>query len=100
LSEADLWGRDLPAWEKLQASTDPELQNHLQRVHANTCFIWDDENPEFRVSTKLRSIDPDVLVNGKPKPLSTLDPEFADHRGTYLVKNSGRWPIRVIKNGD
>jgi hypothetical protein len=96
LSEADLWGRDLPAWEKLQASNDPELQNQLQRVHANTRFVWDDENPEFRVSTKLRSIDPGVLVNGKPKPLSSLDPEFARHRDAYLEENSGKWPIRVI----
>jgi hypothetical protein len=100
LSEVDLWGRDLPAWEKLQASNDPELQNHLQRVHANTRFVWDDENPEFRVSTKLRSIDPDVLVNGKPKPLSIIDPDFADHREAYLERNSGKWPIRVIINSD
>jgi hypothetical protein len=96
LDEADIWGTDQPAWEKLQASSDPQLQYHLQRVHADTRFEWDEQTPEFRVSTKLRSIDPDVLVNGTVKPLSTLDPEFAAHRGAYLAKNSGKWPMRVI----
>ena len=96
LSDADIWGTDRPAWEKLQASSDPQLQYHLQRVHAETRFEWDDENPEFRVSTKLRSIDPDVLINGSVQPLSALDPEFAAHRAEYLTKNSGKWPMRVI----
>lgn len=96
LTEADLWGTDQPAWEKLQASTDPQLQYHLQRVHADTRFEWDEENPEFRVSTKLRSIDPDILINGTVRPLSALDPEFATQREAYLAQNSGKWPMRVI----
>jgi HD superfamily phosphohydrolase len=96
LDEADLWGTDQPAWEKLQASSDPQLQMDLQRVHADTCFKWDEQQPEFRVSTKLRSIDPDVLLNGSVQPLSRLDPEFALYREEYLTQNSGKWPMRVI----
>ena len=96
LTEADLWGTDRLAWEKLQASNDPQVRYHLQRVSAETQFLWDAENPEFRVSTKLRSIDPDVLLNGKIQPLSALDPAFAAHRAEYLAKNSGKWPMRVI----
>ena len=96
LTEADLWGTDQPAWEKLQAAADPQLQYHLQRVNAETQFLWDDENPEFRVSTKLRSIDPDVLVNDSVQPLSSLDPDFAAFRAEYLSKNRGKWPMRVF----
>ena len=95
LVEADIWGTDRPAWEKLQASTDPQLQYDLHRVSAETRFEWDEENPEFRVSTKLRSIDPDILINGSVKTLSALDPEFAAHRKEYLTQNSGKWPMRV-----
>jgi HD superfamily phosphohydrolase len=96
LTEADLWGTDRPAWKKLQASSDPELRRNLQRVHADTRFEWDEDAPEFWVSTKLRSIDPDILVNGKIQPLSALDPDFAAHRAEYLTQNSGKWPMRVI----
>ena len=96
LTEADLWGTDQPAWEKLQDAADPQLQYHLQRVNRETRFLWDEKNPEFRVSTKLRSIDPDVLVNGSVQPLSLLNPDFATYRAEYLSKNSGKWPMRVI----
>jgi len=96
LTEADLWGIDQPAWKKLQASTDTQLQHNLQRVHANTRFIWDEENPEFRVSTKIRTIDPDILNNGSVRPLSALDSDFATFREAYLTQNSGKWPMRVL----
>jgi hypothetical protein len=96
LSDDDIWGTDRPAWEKLRSSTDPKLQYHFQRVHMDTRFVWDEDDPEFWVSTKLRSIDPDVLINGHVTPLSTLDPDFEHHRVEYLIKNSGKWPMRVI----
>ena len=95
LTEADLWGTDRPAWDKLHASSDSQLQHHLRRVDSGTRFVWDAESPEFRVSTKLRSIDPDVLVNGQIQPLSALDPDFARHREEYLNENSGKWPMRI-----
>jgi hypothetical protein len=96
LAESDIWGTDRPAWDKLQASTDSSLQYDLQRVHAETRFEWDEKNPEFRVSTKLRSIDPDILIDGSVKPLSSIDQEFAVHRQQYLKQNRGKWPMRVI----
>jgi len=96
LDEEDIWGTDQPAWEKLQASSDPQLQAHLQRVHVDTHFEWNEQNPEFRVSTKLRSIDPDVLLDGSIQPLSTRDPGFGAYREEYLTQNSGKWPMRVI----
>ena len=99
IDETDLWGTDLPAWEKLLRSSDSQLQYDIQRVHADTRFEWNEYQPEFRVSTKLRSIDPDILSNGTIKPLSSIDADFAKHRVEYLEKNSGKWPMRVIGLG-
>jgi len=96
LVEDDLWGTDQPAWEKLQASPDPELQYDFQRVHPDTQFVWNDNTPEFRVSTKLRSIDPAILIKGQVAPLSVLDPKFNHYRSDYLARNSGKWPMQVI----
>jgi hypothetical protein len=96
ISEADLWGTDLPLWEKLQASTDFTLQHWLQKVDPSTRFVRDREAPTFRVSTKLRTIDPPVLINGEVKPLSMLDARFGRHRSEYLSKNDGKWPMRVL----
>jgi len=96
LSEEDLWGGDRDTWAKLRQSKDPLLQSQLRLVSPATQFAWDDEQPDFRVSTKLRTIDPDVLAEGRLRCLSELDPDFAAHRLAYLRENSGKWPMRVI----
>jgi hypothetical protein len=96
LTKEDIWGTDRLSWEKLRSSTDPVLQHHFKRVNPNTIFVRDEDNPEFLVSTKLRSIDPDVYINQRVSPLSTLDRDFAHYRNEYLTHNSGKWPMRVI----
>lgn len=96
IDESDLWGTDLPAWQKLLGSSDSQLQHDIQRVNADTRFKWDEFQPDFWVSTKLRSIDPDLLSNGTVKPLSSFDADFAKHRVEYLEKNSGKWPMKVV----
>ena len=98
ISQDDIWGTDVPLWEKLHAHPDPDLQAQLALITPTTTFVWDEENPTFLVSTKLRAIDPDVLVDGELRPLSTLDPDFARHRQAYLTRKTGKWPMRVVKS--
>jgi HD superfamily phosphohydrolase len=96
LDEADLWGSDLQAWQRMQAATQPELRTALALISTQTRFVWDEEDPSFWVSTKLRTIDPPVLLNGSSKPLSVLDADFARLQEAYLRRKSGKWPMRVI----
>lgn len=96
IGEADIWGTDEPLWAKLQAATDSELQGLVRAVALETEFVWDEANPTFCVSTKLRAIDPDVVINGRLFPLSTLDSDFAQRRQDYLTHKAGKWPMRVI----
>ena len=95
ITQADFWGTDEPVWAKLQAHGDPELQAQLKLVSLQTRFVWDEAAPTFWVSTKLRTIDPDVRVNGTLRPLSTLDTDFAGYRQAYLERKRGKWPMRV-----
>jgi HD superfamily phosphohydrolase len=96
IDESDFWLTDEVTWDKLQAQADPALAAQLSLVSRETQFAWDENAPTFRVSTKLRAIDPDVVVEGELRPLSTLDPDFADHRAAYLTRKRGKWPMRVI----
>ncbi|MBN1964641.1 MAG: HD domain-containing protein [Anaerolineae bacterium] len=96
LTEADLWRTDDHAWGKLQASHDPELRRWLDLVTAETQFERDEAEADFRVSTKLRTIDPDVVVAGGSLTLSALDAEFAAFRAAYLRDNGGKWPYRIV----
>lgn len=99
MDQEDFWLTDLPVWERLRAYPDAELQAHLAIISLETQFVWDEEKPTFRVSAKLRSIDPDVLVDGQLRLLSSLDPDFANHRHAYLQRKQGEWPIRVVAAG-
>lgn len=95
---ADVWGVDWPLWQKLHASKDTGLQELLSLITPATQFVWDEVNPTFRVSTKLRAIDPDVLLpGGEIRPLSQLDPAFSRYRQDYLQSKHGKWPMRVVR---
>ena len=92
----DFWLTDERLWQKLHAGQDEELQRWLALVDLDTTFVWDEAQPTFWVSTKLRAIDPDVLVGeGEIRPLSQLDPDFARERDDYLNRKTGAWPMRV-----
>ena len=100
ITPADLWRTDEPMWAKLHAHPDLGLREQLARIKPATRFVWDKKNPDFWVSTKLRSIDPDVVVAGALRPLSTLDEDFAQHRQKYLERKGGKWPMRVVRERD
>ena len=89
---------DLPAVHRdgpSYAGTQIELSDG--RISPLTRFVWDEDAPDFRISTKLRTIDPGVITEEDVRRLSEIDPEFAEHRNKYLEENSGKWPMRVIR---
>ncbi|MCB8979504.1 MAG: HD domain-containing protein [Ardenticatenaceae bacterium] len=97
ITQADFWLTDAVLWQKLDAVEDHDLQTLLAQVSLSTQFVWDEASPTFCVSTKLRAVDPDVLgEDGELRPLSTLDPDFANRREAYLNRKQGAWPMRVI----
>ena len=99
LTEDDFWGTDAQLWHKLHAIDYAEVQQQLTLVSPITRFEWDEGHPTFYVSTKLRTIDPDVLIDQRFVPLSALDPKFDQYRADYLSSNAGKWPMRVIRPG-
>ncbi len=100
IEEDDFWGTDASLWAKLHTGHDPELQAQLALVSARTSFVWDEAAPTFCISTKVRTVDPAVLLGGRVQALSTLDAQFAAERQAYLARKRGRWPMRVIPPGE
>lgn len=93
----DFWLTDEELWETLRQCDDDDVRENLRLVNTKTQFAWDTDRPTFWVSTKLRSIDPDVLLaSGEVAPLSTLDSEFGKYRLQYHAQREGAWPVRVI----
>ncbi|HSM57107.1 MAG TPA: HD domain-containing protein [Candidatus Sulfomarinibacteraceae bacterium] len=99
--EMDFWGTDEALWRRLHVAQDNTVRETLRLVHPETSFVWDEERPTFAVSTKLRSIDPDIVAeNGQVAPLSSIDEQFAAHRAAYHRERAGLWPMRVIAPGE
>ncbi len=96
ITEEDFWQTDDHLWHKLKACTDRSVQAELQLISPDTRFDRDEHDPTFWVSTKIRPIDPDVLIDGHVRSLSTLDNKFARHRLAYLDSQQGKWPMRVV----
>ena len=97
IKQEDLWKTDRVVWRALHKADDPLLQRTLALVSPETRFEWDEEDPTFRVGTKLRTLDPDVLLPcGELHPLSALDADYARRRRRYLRRKEGKWPMRVV----
>jgi len=99
ITAEDFWGTDEILWDKLHSSYDDELNERLSLISSSTRFIRDEHSPTFYSGTKLRSIDPDVLIDNKLCPLSTLDNDFKKYRDEYLGSNQNDWPMRVVSMG-
>jgi hypothetical protein len=96
ISEDDFWSTDQVVWDRLCASPNPDLQAQIRLVSAETQFERDDVAPHFRVTPKVRSIDPDILMHGELVPLSALDADYRQRREDYMRRKAGVWAIRVV----
>lgn len=96
LKEADFWETDQTLWNKLLSIDHPEVKRWIEMLTPGTRFNWNEEQPLFSVSTKVRSIDPPVIIDGSLKHLSSLDLVFSQYRTQYLTSKEGEWPMEVV----
>jgi uncharacterized protein len=97
IRERDLWTTDREVWAKLSGSADSELRKRLSLVSMETKFTIDESTPTFRLRPKVRSIDPEVILDGRILPLSKLDPQFDQARKKYLRQKQGNGRLRCYR---
>ncbi len=96
IGETDIWGTDEALWKILRSANHPEVRRWVDLITPGTCFTWNEDQPLFRLSSKVRSIDPPVTDGTSLTPLSTLDPAFARFRDEYLATKRGQWPMGIV----
>lgn len=96
IDESDIWGSDDSLWKKLCSAEHREIKKYVNLITPGTRFTWDDENPVFRIATKIRSIDPPVSSGNIVKPLSELDTTFGRYRQEYMSGKQGIWPMGIV----
>ena len=79
----------------MSLSESNHFPERLTVIWNGTAFVWDEARPDFTVTTKIRTIDPEVLANGQARPLSQLNPAFGAARQAYFDGKKGAWPMRV-----
>lgn len=96
IEEADIWHSDRLLWEKLQAIDHPQVRQWVELISPGTRFYRDEQQPLFRISTRIRSIDPLIGTDNGPLALSELDTCFARYRDEYHHRKQGVWPMSII----
>lgn len=96
VDERDIWSSDDILWEKLCSAEHPDIKHYVDLITPGTRFTWDEENPVFRVATKIRSIDPPVSSGNNVKPLSHIDTAFGRYRQEYMSEKKGLWPMGLV----
>lgn len=96
IGETDLWGTDKTLWEKLCAADHPHIRQRISLISPGTRFTWDDQHPAFRVTTKVRSIDPPIAGDNGVTTLSRMNPVFEHYRKEYLAGKQGPWPMGIV----
>ncbi len=96
VKENDIWTTDDVLWGKLRSAEHPDIKHYVSLITPGTRFTWDDENPMFRVATKIRSIDPPVSIGDNVKPLSHIDTAFGRYRQAYMSDKKGIWSMGVV----
>lgn len=96
IAEADVWGTDAAVWQKILAWDDAELAWLRATVHKDIQFEWEPSDPDFVLTTKIRTIDPDVLLNREVKRLSAWDSAYLHHMSDYLERKKGPWPMKLM----
>jgi len=96
IDENDIWSSDELLWKKLCSAEHPDIKQYVNLITPGTRFTWDEENPVFRVATKIRSIDPPVSNGNDVKSLSDLDATFGRYRQEYMSGKQGLWPMGIV----
>ncbi|MGB9196373.1 MAG: HD domain-containing protein [Terriglobales bacterium] len=77
LRPPDLWTTDHRLLGILRASSDPEIQENLDRIAGSTGSGMSSPMEETEIRRKSKSVDPDVMIDGEMAPLSRLDPQWS-----------------------
>lgn len=97
LQEADWYQTDRALWKQLHRLRDPKIRKLLSYVRADTIVIPNEERHDFVTQTKVRTIDPPVLIQGALHRLSALDPAFAARRAAHIEARSQPMALWVTR---
>lgn len=92
----DLFSVDDVVYDKLAQSPHPVIQSNLKRIK-HIQVVEDPVNYDFYIRTKIRIVDPYVLVDGKLVRLSHLDTVFDRVQEEYRQRRQAGYYLRLVE---
>jgi hypothetical protein len=107
MKKSELWEYegDDAFWKKMTQSSDPAVRKLAARVKTSTYVVEipldefdSSKGDRYKETTKVRTIDPDVLQeDGSVLRLTQLCEEYRLAREAYLARKSGSHCYRVVE---
>ncbi|MBN1249409.1 MAG: HD domain-containing protein [Anaerolineae bacterium] len=98
ISEDDFAGTDRQVMAQLTEAAIPEISQWLGLLRRDVDFVRVSPTTEYDLVAlpKVRAVDPPVMVRGRVRPLSQIDPAFAAQRSDYIAGKAGVWYLRIL----
>jgi uncharacterized protein len=101
ITEADFSGTDADVLARLSAAEDQEVNRWLALLRRDVDFVRlgpdAADSADLVALPKVRTVDPDVLMDGRLLPLSQLDEAFRRRRQAYIAGKQGLWYLKVTQ---
>lgn len=96
INESDLFTTDEELMEKLKSSQNPKILKLVSLLNPNFKIKIDNKNYHFHLRTKLRYIDPKVLINNRLIRLSTFNLDFRKRLKRHNEKMKKGFYVKVL----
>ncbi len=97
IGEKDFLSDDFTLYNKL--CSDKELRDLIKLLN-KVRIVEDNENYDLWVKSKVRYVDPHILVDNKLFRLSEIDSNFREKLGKFIKHRSQGFKVRVIYSGN
>lgn len=94
MNEDDLFSTDNLVLEKLRESNDEEIMDKLNLI-SNFGVIEDKKNYDFHLKSKVRCVDPKIIVDGKIVRLSDLDESYKKTMNDFISETSKGFFVKI-----
>jgi hypothetical protein len=94
MNEDDLFSTDNLVLEKLRESNDEEIIDKLNLI-SNFGVIEDKNNYDFHLKSKVRCVDPKIIVDEKLARLSGLDESYKTMMNDFISETSKGFFVKI-----
>lgn len=96
IEEEDLFSEEQLVYDKIVKAGDEEIKKLLKTI-SDLRVVEDENDYDYYLKSKLRYVDPKVVIKGRTKRLSELDKEFDQKVKNFIAKKINGFYVKILK---